>query len=64
MRYLSVIVTGLLIFFSGCLDFLDEDEENKAPTAVIKIEGNSPFEPDTDIIFTGKGSSDPEKMIF
>ena len=62
MRNLSVIITGLLIF-SGCLDFLDEDEENKAPTAVIKIEGNSPFEPDTDIIFTGKGSSDPENDV-
>ena len=59
MRYLSVIITGLLIF-SGCLDFLEDDEENKAPTAVIKIEGNTPFEPDTDIVFTGKGSSDPE----
>ncbi len=62
MRYLSVIVTGLVIF-SGCLDFLDDVEENKAPTAVIKIEGNSPFEPDTDIIFTGKGSSDPENDV-
>jgi len=59
MRYLSVIITGLLIF-SGCLDFLDDKKENGAPTAVIKIEGNAPFEPDTDIIFTGKGSSDPE----
>ena len=39
---------------------MEDDEENKAPTAVIKIEGNAPFEPDTDIIFTGRGSSDPE----
>lgn len=59
MKYLSAIIAGLLIF-SGCLDFLDEDEDNKAPTAVIKVEGNGPYEPDTDIIFTGKGSSDPE----
>ena len=59
MRYLPVLLTGIMIF-SGCLDFLDETEENRAPTAVIKIEGNGPFEPDTDIIFTGKGSSDPD----
>ena len=59
MRYLPVLLTGILVF-SGCLDFLDETEENRAPTAVIKIEGSSPFEPDTDIIFTGKGSSDPD----
>ena len=59
MRYLPVLLTGILIF-SGCLDFLDETEENRAPTAVIKIEGSSPFEPDTDIIFTGKGSTDPD----
>ena len=59
MRYLPVMITGLLIF-SGCLDFLGDEKDNGAPTAVIKIEGSSPFEPDTDIIFTGKGSSDPE----
>jgi len=59
MRYLPVLLTGIMIF-SGCLDFLDETEENRAPTAVIKIEGSSPFEPDTTIIFTGKGSSDPD----
>ena len=59
MRYLPVLLTGIMIL-SGCLDFLDDTEENRAPTAVIKIEGSSPFEPDTDIIFTGKGSSDPD----
>jgi len=50
MRYLPVLLTGILVF-SGCLDFLDETEENRAPTAVIKIEGSSPFEPDT-ILFS------------
>ena len=57
MKYLPVIITGLLIF-SGCLDFLEEEESNQAPTAVIKIEGSSPYEPDEEIIFTGKGSND------
>ena len=62
MKYLSIWVISILIF-SGCLDFLDEENENGAPVAVIKIEGNSPFEPDTDIIFSGKGSSDPDNDI-
>ena len=62
MRYLSIWIIGILLF-SGCLDFLDEDNGNRAPLAVIKIEGSSPFEPDTDIIFSGKGSSDPEMMF-
>jgi PKD repeat protein len=62
MKYLSVWIIGILIF-SGCLDFLDEDNENGAPVAVIKIEGDSPFEPDTDIIFSGKGSNDPDNDI-
>ena len=62
MKYLSIWVISILIF-SGCLDFLDEEDENGAPIAVIKIEGNSPFEPDTDIIFSGKGSSDPDNDI-
>ncbi len=59
MRYLPILITGIVIF-SGCLDFLEEESENQAPNAIIKIEGSGPFEPDTDIIFTGKGSSDPE----
>ena len=59
MRYLPELITGLLIF-SGCLDFLEEETENQAPNATIKIEGSGPFEPDTDIVFTGKGSSDPD----
>ena len=62
MKYLSVWIIGILLF-SGCLDFLDEDDENGAPVAVIKIEGDSPFEPDTDIIFSGKGSNDPDNDI-
>ena len=59
MKYLPVIITGLLIF-SGCLDFLEEEESNQTPTAAIKIEGSSPFEPDEEIVFTAKGSSDPD----
>ena len=62
MKHLSTLIIGILLF-SGCLDFLDEDNENGAPLAVIKIEGNSPFEPDTDIIFSGKGSSDPDNDV-
>lgn len=62
MRYLSIWIIGILLF-SGCLDFLDEDNGNGAPLAVIKIEGSSPFEPDTDIIFSGKGSSDPDNDV-
>jgi len=67
MKYLSVWIIGMLIF-SGCLDFIDEiggatDNDNGVPIAVIKIEGDSPFEPDTDIIFSGKGSSDPDNDI-
>ena len=62
MKYLSIWIMSILLF-SGCLDFLDEDNENSAPLAVIKIEGNSPFEPDTDIIFSGKGSSDPDNDV-
>jgi len=62
MKYLSVWIISILIF-SGCLDFLDEDNENEEPIAVIHVEGDSPYEPDTDIIFSGKGSSDPDGDI-
>lgn len=62
MKYLSIWIVSILIF-SGCLDFLDEENENGTPIAVIKIEGKSPFEPDTDIVFSGKGSSDPDNDI-
>ena len=62
MRSLPLLVATLVIF-SGCLDFLDETEENLAPTSVPSFQGSSPFEPEELITFTGKGSSDPEGDI-
>ncbi len=59
MRSLPLLVATLVIF-SGCLDFLDETEENETPIASANYEGNGPFEPNTKIVFTGKGSSDAD----
>ena len=59
MRSLPLLVATLVIF-SGCLDFLDETEENETPIASANYEGNGPFEPDENIVFTGKGSSDAD----
>ena len=59
MRCLPFLVAGILLF-SGCLDFLDENNENRAPQAVADSEGGSNFEPNEEITFTGKGSNDPD----
>jgi len=59
MKYISFLIIGLMIS-SGCLDFLDEEKENLAPTSKADFEGSSPFEPEESITFTGKDSSDPE----
>ena len=59
MRSLPLLVATLVIF-SGCLDFLDETEENETPIASANYEGNGPFEPEENIVFTGKGSSDTD----
>ena len=42
MRSLPLLVATLVIF-SGCLDFLDETEENETPIASANYEGNGPF---------------------
>ena len=62
MRCLSLLLTGMLIF-SGCLDFLDGENENRTPLPIAGYEGNGPFEPNIEITFTGKGSSDPDGDI-
>ena len=62
MRCLPFLVAGILLF-SGCLDFLDENNENRAPQAVANSEGGSNFEPNEEITFTGKGSNDPDGDI-
>ncbi len=59
MKYLSLIIVGLMIT-SGCLDFLDEENTNQAPSSVANFIGSGPFEPAERITFTGKDSSDPE----
>ena len=59
MRWLPLVITGMVLF-SGCLDFLDEEVENGAPQASASAEGGTKFEPNQDIVFTGKGSSDPD----
>ena len=59
MRWLPFVIAGMVLF-SGCLDFLDEDETNGAPQASASTEGGSKFEPNQVIVFTGKGSSDPD----
>ena len=59
MRSLPLLV-ATLVLFSGCLDFLDETEENETPIASANYEGNGPFEPNEDIVFTGKGSTDAD----
>ena len=59
MRWLSLVITGMVLF-SGCLDFLDEEVENGAQQASASAEGGTKFEPNQDIVFTGKGSSDPD----
>ena len=59
MRWLPLVITGMVIF-SGCLDFLDEDVENGSPQASASAEGGTKFEPSQVIVFTGKGSSDPD----
>ena len=51
MRGLPLLVATLVIF-SGCLDFLDETEENETPIASANYEGNGPFEPEENIVFT------------
>ena len=59
-----MLIAGIVIF-SGCLDFLNDEAENRAPQAVAKAmdenskEGTT-FEPEETIWFTGKGSSDPD----
>ena len=51
---------GLMIS-SGCLDFLDEESANQAPTSIAKFVGErTSFEPDEIITFTGKNSNDPD----
>ena len=62
MRCLPLLIAGILIF-SGCLDFLDEEDVNGAPQASANSEGGSNFEPNQEIVFTGKGSSDPDGDI-
>ena len=62
MRGLPLLV-ATLVLSSGCLDFLDETEENLAPTSVPSFQGSGPFEPEELITFTGKESSDPEDDI-
>ena len=62
MRCLSLLLTGILIF-SGCLDFLDDENGNRTPLPIAGYEGNGPFEPNIEITFTGKGSSDPDGDI-
>ena len=59
MRCLPLLIAGIVIF-SGCLDFLDEEDVNGAPQASANSEGGSNFEPNQEIVFTGKGSSDPD----
>ena len=59
MKYLSLFVVGLMIT-SGCLDFLDEEKTNQAPSSVADFVGSGPFEPEEIITFTGKDSSDPD----
>ena len=59
MRCLPLLIVGIVIF-SGCLDFLDEEDVNGAPQASANSEGGSNFEPNQEIVFTGKGSSDPD----
>tara|TARA_B100001250_G_scaffold413744_1_gene448911 strand:+ start:89 stop:1168 length:1080 start_codon:yes stop_codon:yes gene_type:complete len=59
MKYISLVIIGLMIS-SGCLDFLDEETTNQPPTSVAAFVGNSPFEPEEIITFTGKDSKDPD----
>ena len=59
MRCLPLLIAGIVIF-SGCLDFLDEEDVNRPPQASANSEGGSNFEPNQEIVFTGKGSSDPD----
>jgi len=59
MKYVPWLVTSL-IFLAGCLDFIDPNNENNPPLAMIKLSGTSPFEPDTNITFSAEGSSDPD----
>jgi len=59
MRCLPLLIAGIVIF-SGCLDFLDEKGNNGVPQAVVDAEGGSNFEPNQKIVFTAKGSSDPD----
>ena len=59
MRGLPLLV-ATLVLFSGCLDFLDEEDTNQAPTSIADVVGNGPFEPDEIITFTGKDSTDPD----
>ena len=59
MRSLPLLV-ATLVFFSGCLDFLDEESTNQKPTSVAKFVGNGPFEPEESITFTGKDITDPD----
>ena len=59
MRWLPLLITGMVLL-SGCLDFLDEEVENGAPQASASTEGGTTFEPNQEIVFTGKGSSDPD----
>jgi len=54
-----LLIAGIVIF-SGCLDFLDEEDVNRPPQASANSEGGSNFEPNQEIVFTGKGSSDPD----
>ena len=59
MRQLALL-TGLLLMTVGCIDLDRGDEPNQEPLAKAKTETAGPYEPETEIWFTGSGSSDPD----
>ncbi len=59
MRGSFAILVGLMIFTAGCID--EEKPANKPPEAEISIAGgNGPFETNTEIQFSGEGSTDED----
>ena len=59
MRCLCFVVIGVVVL-SGCLDFLDESVDNNKPLASANVVGGTTFEPNQEIVFNAKGSSDPD----
>ena len=59
MRHLALLAS-LLLMTAGCIDLDRGDEPNQEPLAKAKTETAGPYEPETEIWFTGSGSSDPD----